>query len=137
VYAKRINTSYVLCSIYLEGLRKTRKFRQETWCPGRDSNRASLSLWLYSPLDLGCFLSFLILYTFGRTPWTGVQPIARPLPAHRTIQTQNKRTQTSMPRVAFEPTNPVFERAKTVHALDRAVTVIGRTGNLQKNNVMN
>jgi hypothetical protein len=30
-----------------------------------------LSLWLYSPLDLGRFLSFLILYTFGRTPWTG------------------------------------------------------------------
>jgi hypothetical protein len=27
--------------------------------------------------------------------------------------------------VGFEPTIPVFERAKTVHALDRAVTVIG------------
>jgi hypothetical protein len=33
-------------------------------------------------------------------------------------QTQNKRTQTSMLRVAFE-------RAKTFHALDRAATVIG------------
>jgi hypothetical protein len=31
-----------------------------------------------------------------------------------------------MPRVAFEPAIPVFERAKTVHALDRAATVIGR-----------
>jgi hypothetical protein len=30
-----------------------------------------------------------------------------------------------MPRVGFEPTITVFERAKTVHALDRAVTVIG------------
>jgi hypothetical protein len=30
-----------------------------------------------------------------------------------------------MPQVGFEPTIPVFERAKTVHALDRAVTVIG------------
>jgi hypothetical protein len=30
-----------------------------------------------------------------------------------------------MPRVAFEPTTSVFELAKTVHALDRAVTVIG------------
>jgi hypothetical protein len=30
-----------------------------------------------------------------------------------------------MPRVGFEPTIPVFERAKTVHALDRAVTVVG------------
>jgi hypothetical protein len=30
-----------------------------------------------------------------------------------------------MSRVGFEPAIPVFERAKTVHALDRAVTVIG------------
>jgi hypothetical protein len=30
-----------------------------------------------------------------------------------------------MPRVGFEPTIPVFERAKMVHALDRAAAVIG------------
>jgi hypothetical protein len=30
-----------------------------------------------------------------------------------------------MPRVGFEPTTRVFERAKTVHALDHAVSVIG------------
>jgi hypothetical protein len=30
-----------------------------------------------------------------------------------------------MPRVGFEPTIPVFNRAKTFHALDRTVTVIG------------
>jgi hypothetical protein len=30
-----------------------------------------------------------------------------------------------MPRVRFEPTIPAFERAKTVHALDRTATVIG------------
>jgi hypothetical protein len=29
-----------------------------------------------------------------------------------------------MPRVGFEPTIPVFERAKSVHALDRVATVI-------------
>jgi hypothetical protein len=45
--------------------------------------------------------------------------------AHRTAQTQNKRTQTSMLQVEFEITIPVFERAKTVHALDRAAIVIG------------
>jgi hypothetical protein len=56
-----------------------------------------LSQWLYSPLDLGRFFSFLIIYTVGRTPWTGDQPVARPLLTHRTTQTQNKRTQTSMP----------------------------------------
>jgi hypothetical protein len=30
-----------------------------------------------------------------------------------------------MPQIWFEPTVPVFERAKTVHALNRAATVIG------------
>jgi hypothetical protein len=69
---------------------------------------------------------FLNLYTVGRTPWTGDQPVAKPLLTHRTTQTQNKGTQTSMPRVGFEPTIPLLERAKTVHALDRAATVIGR-----------
>jgi hypothetical protein len=68
---------------------------------------------------------FLILYTVGRTPWTGDQPVSGPLPTHRTTQTQNKLTQTSMHWVEFEPTVPAFERSKTVHALDRATTVIG------------
>jgi hypothetical protein len=40
--------------------------------------------------------------------------------------TQNKRTQTSMPSAGFEPTIPDFERTKTVHALDRVVTVISK-----------
>jgi hypothetical protein len=78
-------------------------------------------------LDLGRFSTFLILYTIGRTPWTGHQSVARPLPTHRTTQTQNKHTQTSMPWVGFEPTIPAFERAKTVHASDHAATVIGAT----------
>jgi hypothetical protein len=83
-------------------------------------------LWLYSPLfGLDQFFSFLIFYAVGRTPWTGEQPVAVSLPAHRTAQTQNKLTQTSMPHVGFEPTIPVFERVKTVHALDRAATAIG------------
>jgi hypothetical protein len=30
-----------------------------------------------------------------------------------------------MPRVGFEPTIPIFERAKTAHALDRSAAVIG------------
>jgi hypothetical protein len=33
-------------------------------------------------LDLGRFFSFLILYTVGNTPWTGDQPVERPLPTH-------------------------------------------------------
>jgi hypothetical protein len=86
----------------------------------------SIHLWLYSPLlDLGKFLSFLIFYTDGRTPWTGDQPVARSLPAHRTTQTQTKRIHTCMPQMGFNPTIPVFEWAKTVHVLDRAASVIG------------
>jgi hypothetical protein len=50
--------------------------------------------------------------------------------AHRKAATehkQNKHKQTSMPRLGFEPTIPVFERANTFHALDRAATVIGNS----------
>jgi hypothetical protein len=76
------------------------------------------------PWQLFQFLN-LLLYTVGRTSWTGDQPFARALPTHRTAQIQNNRTQTCIPRVEFEPTMSVFERTKTVHALDRAATVIG------------
>jgi hypothetical protein len=44
----------------------------------------------------------------------------------RKTRTQNERTQTSMPRVGFKTTIPVFGQAKTIHALERAATVIGR-----------
>jgi hypothetical protein len=85
----------------------------------------SLSLWLYSPCGPWPLVQFLNPYTVGMTPWTGDQAAARPLPTHRKTQTQNNRTQTSMPRVGFKPTILVFERTKTVHALERAATVIG------------
>jgi hypothetical protein len=37
------------------------------------------------PLSLGPghFFSFVILYTVGKTPWTGDQSVARPLPTYR------------------------------------------------------
>jgi hypothetical protein len=76
-------------------------------------------------LGLGRVYSFLIFFTVGRTPWTGDQPVARPLPVHRTAQTQNKRTQTSMSQVVFEPMIPVFQRGKTFHALYCTATVVG------------
>jgi hypothetical protein len=56
------------------------------------------------------------LYTVRRTPWTAVSPPYR--------RVQNKRPQTFMPRVGFEPTTPVFGLARTVHASDRAVSVL-------------
>jgi hypothetical protein len=86
----------------------------------------SIYLWFCSLCGPWPLFQFLNLYAVGRTPWTGNQAVARPLSAHRTTQIENKRTQTSMSRVRFEPTIPVFERVKTVHALDRAATVIGR-----------
>jgi hypothetical protein len=83
-----------------------------------------LSIYLQPFLGLGRFFLFLDVYTVGRTPWTGGQPFARPLPAHKRAQTQNKRTQTSMPQAEFEPKIPALERAKRVRALDHATTVI-------------
>jgi hypothetical protein len=75
---------------------------------------------------LAAFLVFSIFYTVGRTPWTRDQSFARPLPIHRITETRNKRTQTSVTSVRFEPTAPVLEWAKTVHGLDRTATLIGR-----------
>jgi hypothetical protein len=88
----------------------------------------SIYLYIYGStlllLEFGHFFKLLILYTVGRTPCKGDQPVARPLPTHRKTQTQNKCIQTSIPWVGFENTIPAFERAKTVHTLDRAATVI-------------
>jgi hypothetical protein len=46
--------------------------------------------WFYSNLlGPGLFFSFVIFfYTDGRAPWTRDQPAARPLPKHRTTQTE-------------------------------------------------
>jgi hypothetical protein len=60
----------------------------------------------------------------------GDQPVARPLPIHRTTQTRNKRTRTSVPLLGFEPTIAALERAKTVQALDLTATVIGPRKNI-------
>jgi hypothetical protein len=41
-----------------------------------------------------------------------------------------------MPQVGFEQMIPVLEREKTVHALDRAVTVIGISSSILSNSVL-
>jgi hypothetical protein len=84
-------------------------------------DRNFIYLWLYSPCEPWPLCLFLNPYTVGRTPWTGDQAVAKPLPTHRTTQTQ-----AAMLRVGFEPTIPVFERVNKVHALDCVATVIGR-----------
>jgi hypothetical protein len=83
--------------------------------------------WLYSPLlGPGLFLNVVVFFTHT----IGLlERVIRPSQG-RYIQTwQHKHrinAQTSMSWVGFEPMIPAFERAKTVHALDRAATVIGR-----------
>jgi hypothetical protein len=47
--------------------------------------------WLFQPIQgPGLLFSSVSFSTDGRTPWTSVQLVARPLPKHRTTQTQNK-----------------------------------------------
>jgi hypothetical protein len=59
-------------------------------CNGlRESYYLRIYLWLYSLFfggggELGRFFSFLFMYTVGKTPWTGDQPVLRPLSTHRT-----------------------------------------------------
>jgi hypothetical protein len=77
-------------------------------------------------VDLGRFFSVLIYTQWFRTFWMGDWPVAKLQQTHRTTQTQNKRIYTSIPRVGFESKLPVLERAKTVHASERAATVIGK-----------
>jgi hypothetical protein len=43
-----------------------------------------------APVGPGLFSQFHDHFTDGRTPWTGDQLVSRPLPKHRTTQTQNK-----------------------------------------------
>jgi hypothetical protein len=94
----------------------------------------------------GYFYS-LDLFTIGRTSSTSDRPVARPLTKYRRAQRQNKRTHTpnmharsgiqthdhsvraSEDSSCFRPLGYrdrlASERAKTVHALDRAATVTG------------
>jgi hypothetical protein len=99
------------------------------------SNSYSLSF-IHSSMALQPFvgpwplLQFRILFFFfctvGRILWTTDQPVTRPLPTHRTTQTQNKRAHRHIPWMGFEQTIPGFERAKTVHASDCAAILIGK-----------
>jgi hypothetical protein len=74
-------------------------------------------------LGPGLFVnSVFILYTDGRTPWTSDKPIARPLPTHRTTQTQNKRIHRH-PYLEWD-SNSRSQRLSKRRALDRAATVI-------------
>jgi hypothetical protein len=83
-----------------------------------------LSMALQPLVDLDSFFSFLIYIQSVGLLGRGISP-SQGRYLHTEQYKQNKRTQTSMPRVGFEPIIPVFERVKTVHASDLATTVIG------------
>jgi hypothetical protein len=71
----------------------------------------SVYLWLYSPRRPQPLFQFLNLYTVSRTPWTGDQAVARPLPKHRIKANRhpclerdsNPRSQRSSGRRQFMP----------------------------------
>jgi hypothetical protein len=79
--------------------------------------------------DLGRFFSLLIYAQSVGLLGREISP-SDDRYLHRKTRTQNKRTQTSMPLLRFEPTIPVLEQAKTVHVLDRTTTVIGQVNDL-------
>jgi hypothetical protein len=47
---------------------------------------------IHSSVALQPLFQFLELYAVGSTPWTGDQPVARPLPTRRTTQTEQTHT---------------------------------------------
>jgi hypothetical protein len=61
----------------------------------------SMAIQPFGPWLLFQFLN--PIYTVGRIPWMGNQPVANPLPTYRTTQPQNKRTEISVPRT-HDPT---------------------------------
>jgi hypothetical protein len=78
------------------------------------SSSSRLGLMACSDSDLN-FSEFMNLWIFGRAPWRGDQPHARPLPTRRT--TQHRKTRT---HIHASSGIPVFERPKTVRASNRA-----------------
>jgi hypothetical protein len=112
---------YLLVSIYLSTYLSTRIYLS-AYLPVC----LSIYLWLYSPFVGSRPISQVLdLLHRGYDSLDGGSVRCKAATCtHRTAQTQNKRTQTSMPQVGFEPTIPAFELDKTVSALVRAATVI-------------
>jgi hypothetical protein len=57
-----------------------------------------------------------------KTPWTGDHPCSKAVTHTGQYKQNKKRRETSMPRVGFEPTIPVFWWANIYHALDFSAT---------------
>jgi hypothetical protein len=70
-------------------------------------------------MSLGLCFSLPNLYTVGKTPCMGDQPVSRPLLQHRATRTKNELELGSNPRPKFSSARRQFI------ALDREATVIG------------
>jgi hypothetical protein len=84
-------------------------------------------------VDLGRFLTFLMYTQSVRLLGRGIRSL-QDLCLPRTTQTQLKGTQYRHPCLEWDsnPMIPVFERTKTVYALDGATTVIGKPRMLER-----
>jgi hypothetical protein len=84
-----------------------------------------LSLALQPPWALASVFQFRYHFTDGRTPWTSNQLVARPLPKHRTTQTQNKHIHTSNIHAlcGIRTHDPTFQASED--STDRSATVTG------------
>jgi hypothetical protein len=106
------------------------------WCTGGNlSIYLSVCLSIYPfcshlkhRASVKCFVSIQFLIESVGLLGLGISPVARALPTE--VNAYNRRRQTSVPWVGFESTIPVSERAKTFHALDITVTMIGGGRNL-------
>jgi hypothetical protein len=87
-------------------------------------------------VGLGRFFSFLLYTQSVGFLERGISP-SQGLYLHtEQHKTQKKPNQTSMPLVRFEPTIPVFQRTKTLHALDSAATVLGTNECMYLNEIL-
>jgi hypothetical protein len=77
-----------------------------------------ICLWLYSPYGPWPLFQFLNPYAVCRTPWTGDQPVARPLPTHRINAHRH-------PCLEWDSNPPSQCWSLRRRLLDRAAAVIG------------
>jgi hypothetical protein len=89
------------------------------------NHEVNLSIYDYSPsLSLGRFF-YLLQSRQDSFHWGSACRKAATCTQDST-KTEDTHTQISMIRIGFKPTTPAFKRAKTLHSLNGAVTVIGR-----------
>jgi hypothetical protein len=83
------------------------------------------SLAVQPPWALASDFQFHDHFTDGRTHWTSDQLVARPLPKHKTTQTQNKHIPNTHALCEIRTHDPGFRASEDSTLLDRSATVTG------------